>query len=61
MTVVTRETKETTIRVELARGSGVGVAETGVPFLDHMLVTLARYSGLDLTLRARGDGPHHTI
>ena len=61
MTVVTRETRETTIRVELARGAGVGVAETGVPFLDHMLVTLARYAGLDLTVRARGDLPHHTI
>ena len=61
MTVVTRETKETTIRVELARGSGVGSAETGIPFLDHMLVTLARYAGLDLTVRARGDLPHHTI
>src|SRR4051812_35381532 len=61
MTIVTRETKETTIRVELSRGAGAGVAETGLPFLDHMLVTLARYSGLDLTVRARGDLPHHTI
>ena len=61
MTVVTRETRETSIRVELSRGSGVGVAETGIPFLDHMLVTLARYAGLDLTVRARGDLRHHTI
>lgn len=61
MTIVTRETKETTIRVELSRGVGVGAADTGIPFLDHMLVTLARYAGLDLTVRARGDLPHHTI
>jgi imidazoleglycerol-phosphate dehydratase len=61
VTVLTRETRETSIRVELARGAGVGVAETGIPFLDHMLVTLARYSGLDITVRARGDLPHHTI
>ena len=61
MTIITRETKESTIRVELARGAGVGVAETGIPFLDHMLVTFARYAGVDLGVRARGDLPHHTI
>ena len=61
MTVVTRQTKETTIRVELARGTGVGAADTGISFLDHMLVTFARYAGLDLTVDARGDLPHHTI
>ena len=61
MTVVVRETKETQIRVELTRGTGKGSASTGVAFLDHMLVTFARYSGLDLTVRAVGDLPHHTI
>ncbi|MFL5578399.1 MAG: imidazoleglycerol-phosphate dehydratase [Gemmatimonadaceae bacterium] len=61
MTIVTRETRETQIRVELRTGTGVGAADTGLPFLDHMLVTLARYSGLDLAVRARGDLAHHTI
>ena len=61
MTVIVRETRETNIRVELARGTGQASVDTGVPFLDHMLVTLARYSGLDLTVSARGDLPHHTI
>ena len=64
MTVVTRETKETQIRVELTRGTGAAsnvAADTGVPFLDHMLVTFARYAGLDLAVRARGDLRHHTI
>jgi len=61
MTTIVRETKETQIRIELARGTGVAAVDTSVPFLDHMLVTLARYSGLDLTVRARGDLRHHLI
>ena len=61
MTVVVRETKETTIRCELTRGTGVANVSTGKPFLDHMLVAFARYSGLDLSLQATGDLPHHLI
>lgn len=61
MTVVVRETKETTIRCELTRGAGRAEIATGQPFLDHMLVAFARYSGLDLTISATGDLPHHLI
>jgi imidazoleglycerol-phosphate dehydratase len=63
MTVIERETRETTIRVELTRGTGGGRAtvETGQRFLDHMLVTLARYGGVDLAVEARGDLKHHLI
>jgi imidazoleglycerol-phosphate dehydratase len=61
MTVITRETRETRIRVELHRGTGAATVDTGVRFLDHMLVTLARYSGLDLTVTATGDLRHHVI
>ena len=61
MTVVVRETKETTIRCELTRGTGAADVSTGLPFLDHMLVAFARYSGLDLALKATGDLPHHLI
>jgi imidazoleglycerol-phosphate dehydratase len=61
MSVVLRETRETRVRVELTRGTGKAVVATGRPFLDHMLVTLARYSGLDLELEARGDLKHHLI
>ena len=61
MTVVVRETKETTIRVEITRGRGEVRAATGEPFLDHMLVTLGRYAGLDLAVEARGDLRHHLI
>jgi imidazoleglycerol-phosphate dehydratase len=61
MTVVVRETKESTIRCELTRGAGKASVSTGQPFLDHMLVVFARYSGLDLALQATGDLPHHLI
>ena len=61
MSVLVRETKETTVRVDLAVGTGVASSDTGVPFLDHMMVTLARCSGLDLHLHARGDLRHHLI
>ena len=61
MTVVVRETKETTIRCEITRGTGFATVSTHIPFLDHMLVAFARYSGLDLTLEATGDLRHHLI
>jgi imidazoleglycerol-phosphate dehydratase len=61
MTVVVRETKETTIRCELTRGTGQATVSTGQPFLDHMLVAFARYSGLDVAVQATGDLPHHLI
>lgn len=61
MSVIIRETKETHIRVQVERGSGAATSETGAPFLDHMLVTLARYSGLDIAVAATGDLRHHLI
>jgi imidazoleglycerol-phosphate dehydratase len=61
MTVVVRETKETNIRCELTRGTGRATVSTGQPFLDHMLVAFARYSGLDVAIQATGDLPHHLI
>lgn len=60
-TVVERVTRETQIRLELRRGEGKCDAKTGLIFLDHMMTTFARYSGLDITLRADGDLKHHTI
>ena len=59
MTIVARDTTETTIRCELTRGTGTADVSSGLPFLDHMLVAFARYSGLNLVLRAKGDLPHH--
>jgi len=61
MTVTIRETTETSVRVELRPGTGAGTIETGLPFFDHMLTALARYSGLDLDISARGDLRHHVI
>jgi imidazoleglycerol-phosphate dehydratase len=61
MTTVQRNTRETQIRIELAPGTGVAAINTTIPFLDHMLVTLARYASLDLTLTARRDLRHHVI
>lgn len=59
--VVERETRETKIRLEIQRGEGKSDVATGIQFLDHMMVTFARYAGLDMTLRATGDLRHHTI
>ena len=61
MSTVVRETKETQIRVTITRGTGGATVDTTRPFLDHMLVTLAKYSGLDIAVHARGDLPHHLI
>ena len=61
MKTVVRETRETFVHVAVHRGSGEAQVETGRAFLDHMLVTLARYARLDLTVRARGDLAHHLI
>jgi imidazoleglycerol-phosphate dehydratase len=61
MSIIVRETSETRIRVQADRGTGTAAVETGIPFLDHMLITFARYSGLDLQIQARGDLPHHVI
>ena len=59
MITIERTTSETTIRVEMAVGSGRAEVRTGVPFLDHMMTALARYSGLDVTITASGDLRHH--
>jgi imidazoleglycerol-phosphate dehydratase len=59
--IVERKTKETTIRVEAAVGRGRAEVSTTVPFLDHMMTALAKYSGVDLTIEARGDLRHHIV
>jgi imidazoleglycerol-phosphate dehydratase len=64
MSVLTRETKETRVRLALRPASGGEAAmriNTGEPFLDHMLQTFARYSGLALEVEAKGDLRHHLI
>ena len=62
---VTRNTKETQIRVKLdLDGRGVAKTSTGVPFLEHMLDQVARHGAFDLEVEARGDlhiDAHHTV
>ena len=61
MSTVSRETTETSVRVSLEQGEGKAAIETGNGFLDHMMTALARYSGLDTEISARGDLKHHLI
>lgn len=62
---VTRNTKETQIRVRLGLdGTGVVRLTTGLPFLEHMLDQVARHGLLDLDIEANGDlhiDAHHTV
>lgn len=62
---VERNTKETQITVTVdLDGSGEFAAETGLPFLDHMLDQIARHGLIDLDIHARGDleiDAHHTV
>jgi len=62
---VTRETKETRIRVRLdLDGSGQVKATTGVGFFDHMLDSFGRHGGFDLEVETQGDlhiDMHHTV
>ncbi|MBL4645743.1 MAG: imidazoleglycerol-phosphate dehydratase [Hyphomicrobiales bacterium] len=60
-----RSTSETQIDVSvLVDGTGQYDVETGVGFFDHMLEQLARHSGMDIKVRAKGDlhiDDHHTV
>ncbi|MBN1677897.1 MAG: imidazoleglycerol-phosphate dehydratase [Candidatus Thermoplasmatota archaeon] len=59
---ITRETKETTIKVKL-KLEGAGRSKCAIPnqFLRHMVETLAKYSGADLEISAKGDMEHHLV
>ena len=51
-----RETRETQVDVRLnLDGTGQYKIDTGVGFLDHMLIALARHARFDLTVDAAGD------
>ncbi|HEX6815857.1 MAG TPA: imidazoleglycerol-phosphate dehydratase, partial [Gemmatimonadaceae bacterium] len=59
MTTVRRQTRETTVCVELTAKEGAIAIATTIPFLDHMLLTVARYARVGLRVDASGDLPHH--
>tara|TARA_R110002111_G_scaffold259217_1_gene329011 strand:- start:190 stop:783 length:594 start_codon:yes stop_codon:yes gene_type:complete len=62
---VARNTLETQIEVTInLDGQGQFDAETGVPFLDHMMEQIARHGLFDLNIKANGDlhiDAHHTV
>ncbi|MDB3872606.1 imidazoleglycerol-phosphate dehydratase HisB [Pelagibacteraceae bacterium] len=61
---INRETKETSISVEVnLDGTGKSSIKTGIGFLDHMLEQIAKHSLIDISLEAKGDlhiDLHHT-
>tara|TARA_B100000780_G_scaffold278441_1_gene252002 strand:- start:237 stop:830 length:594 start_codon:yes stop_codon:yes gene_type:complete len=65
ISTVARNTNETQIEVTInLDGQGQFSAETGVPFLDHMVEQIARHGLFDLTIKAKGDlhiDAHHTV
>lgn len=62
---VRRQTKETTVAVDLdLDGGGGGSIATGIGFFDHMLDQVARHALVDLDVKATGDlhvDMHHTV
>ena len=68
MSTLRRRTGETQVRLTLRHAGATdggevssGALATGDPFLDHMLATFARYSGLRLAVEASGDLRHHLV
>lgn len=63
--VVSRKTSETDIYISIdLDGNGHSDISTGLGFFDHMLDQIARHSGVDLTVKVKGDlyvDEHHTI
>jgi len=59
---VTRKTKETEVKVQVnLDGEGKAAVSTAVPFLDHMLTSLATHSLIDITASVKGDLVHHCV
>jgi imidazoleglycerol-phosphate dehydratase len=59
---VVRTTRETKVEagVEID-GTGEPTVKTTIPFLDHLLVTLATHSLVDIQVEASGDLVHHVV
>ena len=57
---IKRETKETSINLELnIDGSGKWEINTGIPIFDHLLAQAAHHGRFDLKIAATGDDQHH--
>ena len=59
---VYRKTKETEVKVKVnLDGEGKANISTSVPFLDHMLTSLATHSLIDIEASVKGDLVHHMV
>ena len=59
---IERKTRETQITVDVnLDGSGKFDVECDIQFLKHMIETFARYSNIDIKMKASGDNEHHLI
>jgi imidazoleglycerol-phosphate dehydratase len=62
---VSRDTLETQISVAInLDGTGEFKADTGVPFLEHMMDQISRHGLIDIDVKAKGDlhiDDHHTV
>jgi imidazoleglycerol-phosphate dehydratase len=59
---VYRKTKETEVKVQVnLDGEGKTAIETSIPFLDHMLTSLATHSLIDISASVKGDLEHHSV
>ncbi|HAQ50863.1 MAG TPA: imidazoleglycerol-phosphate dehydratase HisB [Gammaproteobacteria bacterium] len=62
---ITRNTLETQINIDInLDGVGHYSAQTGLPFLDHMIEQIARHGLIDIHIQAKGDlhiDAHHTV
>ena len=57
---VYRKTKETEVKVSVnLDGEGKASVSTTIPFLDHMLTSLATHSLIDISASVKGDLAHH--
>jgi imidazoleglycerol-phosphate dehydratase len=59
---VYRKTKETEVKAKVnLDGEGKAAINSGVPFLDHMLTSLATHSLIDIEASVKGDLVHHCV
>ncbi|MBA7647556.1 Imidazoleglycerol-phosphate dehydratase [subsurface metagenome] len=59
---VERETKETSITLELnLDGSGKRTINTGIGMFDHLLAQLAQHGVFDIKISATGNDQHHVV
>lgn len=62
---IVRETSESKVELSLnLDGTGKTDIDTSVPFYNHMMTALGKYSLIDLTIKATGDtdiDAHHTV